>query len=989
MRHKSLIVMVQILALVIPCVAISGYRAAPDGYSIATAQFPIEPSQPPAARQNHPALQAMGFEENRGQTDPSVQHLVKSNGATAFLTGPSAVFALAVSDARKRDVEPQQKLRRQGRPLADRFPGEELEERPYQPIRLNFVGANQNVKLSGEEPLSGLYNYFTGSDSSKWTTGVRRFARLRGTEIYPGIDIVYYFNEGEIEYDFVVHAGADASRIRLDFDWADEVSLTPTGDLLVERGKAKLMQRKPVVYQMNDGGERRETPSRYQQGSDGRIRIDLGSYDRDRELVIDPRVAMGTFLGGSGIDTSQGIAVGSDGAIFVAGSTPSVNFPTQNPYQPLKGASDAFVTKMTADGTALVFSTFFGGYGDEVAYSVALGSDDAVYIAGITSSYDLPISPGAPQPVFGGFHDAFITKFAPSGAELAYSTFLGGGILDSRIYEPSNPTIDSATAISIFPDGSAVVTGHTFCSDFPVTPGAFQGNQTEVDAFVTKINPGGTAFTYSTYLGNSELIPGSSFNEWAYDVAAYSDGSAVVVGHTISPQFPTTPGALRTSLQGGDTFVTRLNATGTGLIYSTFLGGTGDDIGYAIAVDSSGAAYIAGLAGSTDFPMTPSAFQSTPGPTGPYSFVGKISADGTSLLYSTYLHGCQLDDIGVNSNGNFAVTGHTVTGYWIGFPLIQSCYPASGWSDAIITEFQANGAPTYSILVGGSGEEYAYGLAYDQAGRVVITGDGNSADFPISAGAFQGYTSAPYYPYDAFVAVIGAGSCTCPIEFSAANYTVAENVAGGNVTITVNRTGGCSDPVTVNYTTLANTATAASDYTTKSGTLSFASGEMSKTFEVTILNDNVDETTESFLLQLSNPGAGHVLGQLRTSVVTIEDDDVAGAFEFDQAVYTANENGGALTITVNRVGGSAGAVTVRYSTGNATATSGADYTALSNVTLSFAHGQATKTFTVAILNDAIIEGAEPFNLTLSTPSGRSTLGKQSKAVVYVLDDEIQ
>ncbi len=984
MQKRLFLSLFQILCLLIPCMPISGNRAVVElsklSVNVRDAQQSSQSLSDVVPRHSS-ALNGAGFEENLGQSDAQAQYITKSGGATAFLTGHSAVFALPVPDDKGKQVEPQQKLQRQGG-----LPNEEIPVREYQPVQLDFVGANQNVTLSGEDPLSGVYNYFIGSDSSKWATGVRRFARVRGKEIYPGIDIVYYFNEGEMEYDFVVRAGADASLIQLDFNWADKVSLTANGDLTVEKGKAKLTQRAPIVYQLNDSGERLETPSRYQHDKDGCIRIELGAYNRNQELVIDPRVAMGTYLGGSGTDNGRSIAIGSDGSIFVTGFTDSADFPTQNPYQPVKYGTDVFVTKLTADGSALVFSTFFGGGGTDWGADIALDSNDAVYITGTTASPNFPITAGAPQAAIGGYVDAFVSKIAPSGAGLAYSSFLGG--VTMAPYSGGSGAASLGTSVAIFSDGSAVVVGYTYCSDFPTTPGAFQTHQFGIDAFVTKINPMGTALTFSTYLGGDGLFYQHSLVDRAFDVAVHTDGSVYVTGETATPGFPTTPGALKTTWQNLEAFVTRLNPTGTGLIYSTFLGGPDGTYGRAIAVDSTGNAYVTGQA-YTNFPTTPNAFQPNDGIRSG-GFISEISPDGSTLLYSTYLVSAAIYDIGVKSNGNFAVTGYALSS-WFDFPLVQSCYPASGWSDAFVTEFQANGSVAYSMRLGGNGEDNGYGLAFDQAGRVCVVGDSNSNDFPTSAGAFQPtYTNSyPYYQYDSFVAVIGAGSCTCTLEYSAANYTVAENVAGGKVTITVNRTGGCGDPVTVDYTTIANTATAASDYTTKTGTVSFASGEMSKTFDVTILNDNVDETTESFLLQLSNPGAGHVLGQMRTSVVTIEDDDVAGAFEFSNAIYTANENGGALTITVNRIGGSAGAVTVRYSTGNATATSGADYTALSNVTLSFAHGQASKTFTVAILNDALVEGAEPFNLTLSTPSGRSTLGKQSKAVVYVLDDEIQ
>jgi len=487
----------------------------------------------------------------------------------------------------------------------------------------------------------------------------------------------------------------------------------------------------------------------------------VAAYDASRPLVIDPVVlSYSTYLGGSGDDQGFGIAVDTDGNAYVTGRTDSANFPTiSGAFQPTGGSTtDAFVTKLNPAGSALVYSTYIGGSGFDSGAGIAVDAAGNAYVTGFTGSTNFPTTAGAFQTTFanganfGG--DAFVTKLDPTGSTLVYSTYLGG---DSD---------DQGFGIAVDTNSNAYITGYTLSANFPTTPGAFQrifvsGSIGDADAFVTKLDPTGSAQIYSTYLGGSAYDGGSGI---AVDAAS----NAYVTGITRSTNFPTTGGAFQTAFAStsdfnADAFVTKLDSTGSSLVYSTYLGGGSDEAGAGIAVDASGSAYVTGRTNSFVFPTTPGAFQPVGFSNGLYdAFVTKLDPAGSALVYSTRLGG-SANDVGsgivVDTDGNAYVVGSTFSDNFPTTPGAFQPIHAGGW-DVFVTKLHLTGSLLYSTYLGGSGPfpehggglDEGQGIAVDTAGNAYVTGRTISGNFPTTPGAFQPTRGGGIY--DAFVAKI-------------------------------------------------------------------------------------------------------------------------------------------------------------------------------------------------------------------------------------------
>ena len=378
------------------------------------------------------------FEANRAQTDPRVQFLARGGGYTLFLTPTETVLVLT------RTV-----------------------------VRMTALGANPEPRASGQAELPGKANYFRGNDRRKWDTNVPTYARVRYRDLYPGIDLIYYGTQGQLEYDFVLAPGADAGQVVLRFEGADKIEVDGHGDLVLQTATGALRQRKPVLYQQGADGRRAVAGGYVLKGAD-RVGFQVGGYDRSRPLVIDPVLVYSTYLGGSGDDFFGRIAVDDSGSAYVTGGTRSADFPTTpgTVQAALRGTLDAFVTKLDPTGTAIVYSTYLGGSGDrfgtgDAGSGIAVDSDGNAYVTGGTFSADFPTTPGAFQTTLGGLSDAFVTKLDPTGSALVYSTYLGG-----RANTVS--TGEGGSGIAVDVDGNAYVTGTTENGDFPTTPGAFQ-----------------------------------------------------------------------------------------------------------------------------------------------------------------------------------------------------------------------------------------------------------------------------------------------------------------------------------------------------------------------------------------------------------------------------------------------------------------------------------------------------------------------------------
>jgi len=684
----------------------------------------------------------LSFEPNCGQADGRVKFLSRGQGYALFLTPTEAVLTLRKGDTYR--------LQKTFSGLSSDFPlaagaarkmvGKRAETGTISVVRISLVGANPNPRMDGLDSLPGKANYFTGKDPAKWRTNIPTYSRIAYRDIYPGIDQIYYgVSQRRLEYDLVVAPGGNPDLIRLRFEDAQSLRFNRSGDLVLAASGGEVVQHAPVIYQ-EEGGRRKRIDGKCVLIGTHTIGFQVASYDRSRPLVIDPGLGYSTYLGDNQEAGGSGIAVDASGNAYVAGGTSSLNFPmTAGSVQAAfgGGTGHAFITKLNASGTALLYSTYLGGSLSDGASAIAVDSSGNAYIAGGTDSLDFPTTEGAFQTSFGGPpFDAFITKLNSSGTALVYSTYLGGG------------DIDVTSAIAVDSSGAAYVTGCTRSVNFPTTTGAFQTSfgatgVSEFDcagfshAFVTKLRPSGTALAYSTYLGGSQADGGTG-------IAVDAVGNAYVVGGTKSGDFPTTSGAAQIGFGGStDAFITKLNASGTALLYSTFLGGSLFDYASAVAVDSPGNAYVTGETLSPDFPITMGAFQTTCRTSGACGmcFVAKLNSGGTGLAYSTFLSGTPSTScFGIAVvGGEASVTGLTLSA---DFPTTPDAFQtSSGPYVAFVTRVNPTGASlVYSSFLGGSiagNRTIGYGIAVDPSGNAYITGETSQTDFPTSVRAFE------------------------------------------------------------------------------------------------------------------------------------------------------------------------------------------------------------------------------------------------------------
>jgi hypothetical protein len=553
--------------------------------------------------------------------------------------------------------------------------------------------------------------------------GVPTYAQVEYRDVYPNVDLRYYGTEGNLEYDFVLAPGADPSAIRFGIEGAGDLRIDPAGNLVMSTGSGEIVQRAPVVYQQNHGVRKRVT-GRFTL-LDGQVGFDLGRYDRTKALVIDPAIAYSTYLGGSAFDDNWGIAVDGAGSAYVAGETASLDFPTTpGALQPASGSQrDGFVTKLNAAGTAIMYSTYLGGAGDDTGTGIAVDGAGNAFVAGLSTSSNFPTTPGAFQTVNGGSFDAFVTKLDPSGGSLLYATYVGGN------------SAEQGGRLAVDSSGNAYLQGFTASTNFPTSAGAFQttfGGGTH-DTFVTKLNPSGSALVYSTYLGGGD-------HDFGVGVGVDNGGNAYVTGTTASSNFPTTAAAFQTSPPGSENaFVSKINATGSGLEYSTYLGGDNIDFGNAIAVDAVGSAYAVGETASANFPITPGGFQTALAGFDTDMYVTKLNASGSGLEYSTYLGGTGQEHgqgIVVDAAGRAYTTGSSGSS---NFPTTAGALRASlsGPNDAFVTKLNASGTGLeYSTYVGGSATDGSSAIVVDGVGDPYVAGGSRSTDFPTTLGAF-------------------------------------------------------------------------------------------------------------------------------------------------------------------------------------------------------------------------------------------------------------
>ena len=599
--------------------------------------------------------------------------------------------------------------------------------------------------------------------------------------VYPGVDLVYYGNQRQLEYDLIVAPGTDPGAISLGIEGAEHVELDPQGNLILHIAGGELRLHKPVLHQ-EVAGVRQEVAGRYVFRRGNQVSFEVAAYDASQPLVIDPVLVYSTYLGGSdGVggagDLGRGIAVDAAGNAYVTGQTSSSDFPAANPLQPtLRGGVDVFVAKFDPSGSNLIYSTYLGGSGGQIGRGITVDAAGNAYVTGNTASTDFPTANPFQATFGGGRTDNFVTKLNASGSALVYSTYLGGS------------DFETSQGVAVDSQGNVYVAGSTQSANFPTTTAALDktlgGTQ---DAFITKLNPSGSALAYSTYLGGNS-------SEEGIGVAVDSFGNAYVAGNTSSTDFPLAV-PFQPALAGGlDGFVTKLNAAGSALDYSTYLGGSGSDFVAGIAVDPNGSAYVTGTTRSTDFPAA-NPFQPACrfGRDGCIdAFVTKLNAAGSALVYSTYLGGGTGQDgsdggagIAVDTAGNAYVTGGTVTS---DFPVVNPLQSFGGVGDAFVTTLDPVGSTLFSSYLGGSNSEEGLAIALDSAGNTYVTGFTDSTNFPTTPGAFQ----STVHGEDAFVTkispVIPLSLIPSPNSLAFSNQLVGTTSSAQTVTFTNNST---------------------------------------------------------------------------------------------------------------------------------------------------------------------------------------------------------
>lgn len=670
----------------------------------------------------------LSFVPNAGQTDPTVRFQARGLGGGLFFTPNEVVLTLPAR--------------------AEKF--------ARQAVRLHFEGANATPEIIGVEPLPGRVNYFSGNDPTHWQTDLPTYAGVVYRQLYKGIDLRFDGTSRSLKGTYTLTPGADPGAIRWRYEGAaglqvDEASGNLRIILAAVQPHAEepvLIEQTPLAWQEFEG-QRLPVKVRYHLKADGSIGFVLGEYNPAHPLTIDPSLTFSTYHGGSDFEEATGIAIDGAGNIYVIGDTASTNFPTQNPLFATKtGSNDVFVTKFNPAGNTLLYSTYMGGSNTDAGNDIAVDSAGNAYITGsaaigIGLVSDFPTTPGAYDRTIEAV-SAFVAKLNPSGSQLLYSTYLGGA------------SINEGLGIAMDNPGNAYVIGVTNSTSFP-TQNAFQSTYGGGlrDAFVTKLNPTGSALVYSTYLGGSDQE--TTLDNFGAGIAVDSAGNAYVASATRSNNFPTTAGAFDRTLGGSsDAFVAKINPGGNGLIYSTYLGGSGSlENGYDLAINSAGEAYVTGTTNSSNFPTLNPLQGNLAG--GGDLFITRLSASGGSLLYSTYLGGGAGDfgiSLALDNSGNIYVTGNTTS---INFPL-QSPLQVSqkGGLDAFVVKVNPGGNTLlFGTYLGGNLSDQGNGIAADNAGNIYIAGQARSNNFPVQNARQSSYGGGSA---DAFVAKINTGS---------------------------------------------------------------------------------------------------------------------------------------------------------------------------------------------------------------------------------------
>ena len=654
-----------------------------------------------------------------------------------------------------------------------------------QALHMSFAGAAPDTGLTAGSTLPGTVNYLQGSDPARWRMGLSSYSAITYNALYPGVSLSYAGADGQLKGTYAVAPHADPSIIRWRYEGAPSLSVDDKGNLQVSSKlstqNSKLTEHAPLAWQVIDG-KRMDVPVRYAIMADSSVGFSVGRYDPSHLLVIDPTLTYGSYLGGSSDDTARSVAVDAEGNIYVAGQTTSSDFPTVSPYQPATGGDfDAFVSKFDPTGQTLLYSTYIGGAGEERARGIGVDAQGRIYVAGSTNSTNFPLAAPLQATYGGGDADGFVLELNAQGSALIFSTYLGGQTedrvnslaldgagnaviagatwsADFPTHNPYQPYCGTATyadafaakltqagtlvystylcggdddraiAVTADADGNAYIAGHTNSAEFPTRHAyqpVFRGYQ---DAFVAKLDTAGSDLVFSTFFGGTR-------DEAAWAIALDAQRNVYFSGFTRSPDFPLLNGPQQTPGGDDDGYLSKLDASGASLVYSTFLGGSGHDFGQGIAVDGAGTAYVVGRTNSLDFPVANALQPFLSG--GSDAFLARLSSSGTAFLFSTFLGGSHLDDgwgLALDRQGNPVVVGATSS---TDFPVRDAYQAASaGGNDAFIAKVEDAPSPGPTVCRAAFSDVQPTDYFY------------SAVTYLYCAGVVSGYSDGTFRPYN-------------------------------------------------------------------------------------------------------------------------------------------------------------------------------------------------------------------------------------------------
>jgi hypothetical protein len=629
------------------------------------------------------------FEMNRGQADDGVRFVGRGQGFGLLLKRSEAVLALR---NRRQADQASQELTRACQ------------------LNMRFEHANEAALVSGVDKQPALASYFIGNDPTNWIRDIPTYSRVSYASLYPGIDLEFYGNERKLEYDFEVGAGANPQQIALRFEGADRIGLDSQGSLILHTAAGNVRYDRPVAYQEADG-QRVEVHACFNLVGDGTVGFQVAAYDETRPLIIDPVLVYSTYAGGNAADSAKGIVADSSGNAILVGDSFSTDF--LSPRAAGRTDSDIFVGRLSPNGLLLRYS-FFGGTKNDFATGLAVDGSGNLYVGGVTQSPDFPLLHSFAKTLMGN-SDAFVIKLTPAADQFFYLSLIGGSGDEAGVSVAADNT------------GNAYITGRTTSPDYPVLAAiqpSYGGGSS--DAFVSKLTPDGSALVYSTFLGGS----GAEDSVGQTGISVDSAGNAYVTGDTSSGNFPL-KNALRSSKSGAassfDGFVAKINPTGSDFVYSSYLGGSDDDVALAVTNDSSGNAYVTGSTNSTSFTGSSTTRSAAPAPD---AFVAKLNSSGSAISYLTFIGGSGFDSanaIVVDSSGNAVIAGTAGPG----LPTVNSIqsFSRGGATDAFIAKLGTTGAVTFSTYLGGSGDDQALAVAVGADANIYLIGTTTSTDF--------------------------------------------------------------------------------------------------------------------------------------------------------------------------------------------------------------------------------------------------------------------